>query len=289
MSSSPPRKKYTVFISSTKDDLAEQREQVASNILKAGHIPCGMEQFAAANDRGWNVITDTIDLCDYYVLIIAGRYGSIDDGGISWTEREYNYALDKGIPVLAFVREDSRIVKAQMETDPAKQEKLAAFVKRVRDSYLCPKWRDSEDLCTQVIHSLNQQIERDARGKRARPGWFRGDELPPRTDGWERCGNVYWLAYDTLTTVLSLVQGDQNSNIDGAIHHAEQLPLQAIYAARFRAIQKAMGDPKLRPELAQALIELAQELGRVVQSNQPDFDKRDPWQQGKVVNRPMGE
>ena len=37
-----------------------------------------------------------IDECDYYVVILAGRYGSVDADGISFTEKEYRYALDQG-------------------------------------------------------------------------------------------------------------------------------------------------------------------------------------------------
>lgn len=34
-----------------------------------------------------------IDECDFYLLVIGARYGSIDEEtGISYTEKEYNYA-----------------------------------------------------------------------------------------------------------------------------------------------------------------------------------------------------
>lgn len=43
-------------------------------------------------------------MSDNYVLI-AGRYCRtlIESEGISYTEKEYNYAISKGIPVLSFV------------------------------------------------------------------------------------------------------------------------------------------------------------------------------------------
>jgi hypothetical protein len=138
-----------------------------------------------------------------------------------------------------------------------------------------------------VLHALNQQIDRDLRQGKARAAWHGGNELPPRTDGWERCGNVYWLAYDTLVTALSLVTGDTNSSIEGAIHHAEQLPLVPIHAAKLRQIQSIMADPQRRSEAANALILLAQELGRTIQEKQPDFDQRDPWTHGKQVYKPI--
>jgi Domain of unknown function (DUF4062) len=96
------RPKYQVFISSTYADLHDERHAVTVEILKARHIPAGMENFSASDDRGWKVIEKTIDVTDYYVLLIAGRYGSVDPAtGVSWTEREYDYARARGVPVLA--------------------------------------------------------------------------------------------------------------------------------------------------------------------------------------------
>ena len=43
--------------------------------------------------KQWNVITQMIDECDAYLLLIGGRYGSIDhDVNCSYTEKEYEYA-----------------------------------------------------------------------------------------------------------------------------------------------------------------------------------------------------
>ena len=71
----PPLRKFTVFVSSTFRDLKDERERVARSILRAGHIPCGMEQFPSTHERGWAVIKETIDVCDYFVVFVAGKYG----------------------------------------------------------------------------------------------------------------------------------------------------------------------------------------------------------------------
>ena len=72
------RVRYQVFISSTYDDLKIERERVTWQVLKLRHIPVGMETFPAAPDRGWETIRRFIDTSDYYVIVLAGRYGSID-------------------------------------------------------------------------------------------------------------------------------------------------------------------------------------------------------------------
>ena len=97
-------KKYQIFVSSTYEDLKKERDQVIKAILEMGHIPVGMEMFSAADEQQWEIIKKQIDESDYYVVIVAHRYGSMD-GEVSFTEKEYDYAVSKDIPVLGFVIE----------------------------------------------------------------------------------------------------------------------------------------------------------------------------------------
>ena len=69
-------KKYQVFISSTYEDLKEEREQAIKAVLEMGHIPVGMEMFSAADEDQWNLISRQIEASDYYLIIVAHRYGS---------------------------------------------------------------------------------------------------------------------------------------------------------------------------------------------------------------------
>src|SRR2546430_1293034 len=98
--------KYQVFVSSTYDDLKPQREQVIKATLEMGHIPVGMEMFSAADEEQWQLIARQIEQSDYYVVVCAHRYGSVTDG-LSYTEKEYDYAVAIGVPVLAFILDDS--------------------------------------------------------------------------------------------------------------------------------------------------------------------------------------
>ena len=89
---------YKIFISSTYLDLKAHRQKVIDAVLKMQHLPVGMEMFNASSDSQWKVITDTIDECDYYLLILGKRYGSLIEEGpdkdISYTEREFRYAME---------------------------------------------------------------------------------------------------------------------------------------------------------------------------------------------------
>lgn len=125
-------KKYQVFISSTYKDLIEARSKVRDAILSMMHFPVGMEMFNAADEEQWEIIQETIDSSDYYVLILGQRYGSViesgSDAGISYTEKEFRYAREKKIPVLVFIIDDDVAIKPEfIEKDPESIKKLADF------------------------------------------------------------------------------------------------------------------------------------------------------------------
>ena len=105
--------------------------------LENDFIPVGMEQFHAAPTSQWNVITKMIDECDFYLLVIGGRYGSIDEEtGKSYTEKEYDYAKGKGLPVLVLIKEESVITENKKDTGEnkySKMEKLDAFRAKVKN------------------------------------------------------------------------------------------------------------------------------------------------------------
>lgn len=100
-------KKLQVFVSSTYTDLIEERQAAVQAILDAGHIPAGMELFKAGNESQLKTIYKWIDESDVYMLILGGRYGSIEEkSGKSYTQLEYEYALSKDIPVFTVVLSD---------------------------------------------------------------------------------------------------------------------------------------------------------------------------------------
>lgn len=169
-------KKYQIFISSTYTDLKEARMKVRDAILSMYHFPVGMELFGAASEEQWQIISETIDSSDYYVLIIAQRYGSIipegfSDAGISYTEKEFRYAKEKGIPILAFLLDDNVAVKPDyVETE--NRDKLIAFKNTVKTGRLVEWWTTEDDLAQKVTTALYKQITRTKR-----PGWIRGDAV----------------------------------------------------------------------------------------------------------------
>lgn len=170
------KKKYQVFISSTYRDLIEERAAVTRCLLEMGCIPVGMEQFPASNMSQMDYIKMMLDDCDYYVLILAGRYGSLDSDGIGFTEKEYNYAIDKGIPVMSFVIKDmGKLTNNKCEETDDGRQKLISFREKVCDGRIVKFFTDCGTLQAAVAISLNRCIQ-----DFPAVGWVRGDsvELP---------------------------------------------------------------------------------------------------------------
>lgn len=152
-------KRYQVFISSTYADLKEERAKVMQTIMSLNCIPAGMELFPASDDEQFEFIKRVIDDCDYYILIVGGRYGSLSEDGISYTEKEFDYAKMKGIPILAFLHSDlESIPLGKSEKDPVKREMLNGFRNKASTGRLIKFWKTPEELVGQVATSLSITI-----------------------------------------------------------------------------------------------------------------------------------
>lgn len=162
-------KRYQVFVSSTFTDLEEERKAIIQGLLNAKYIPAGMEMFAASNDEQFKYIRKIIDTCDYYVLVVGARYGSINPNtGKSFTEQEYDYAVEKNIPVLAFLHNDPYNLPAD-KRDDQNRELLEKFRNKVSDGRLCKMWNTSAQLISSVIISLAEEV-----ADNPQMGWTRG-------------------------------------------------------------------------------------------------------------------
>ena len=164
-------KKYSFFISSTYEDLKEERDAVIHTVLTLGQFPVGMEMFSAVNMDQWNVIKKSIDSCDYYILIIGNKYGSIDeDSGLSYTEKEFDYAISQGIPVLAFIADDNiNLSVSKVEQDEEKIIGLRKFKDKVKKSDLYVSFWNSKDKLEALVSQSISKSTLDS----DRPGWIR--------------------------------------------------------------------------------------------------------------------
>ena len=206
------KKKYQVFISSTYEDLKEERAAVTQCLLDNNCIPVGMEQFPASNMSQMEYIEKMLDDCDYYILIIGGRYGSLDDDGVGYTEKEYNYAQQKGIPVMAFVNLHPEKLPNE-KCEHANIEKFKAFRDRVWNAKKLAKgYSDIGDLKANVVTAVNAAI-REYPGI----GWVRATDFV-QEESLEMGNNVVALSSTTKVYACEAKQGSftfDYSNNDG--------------------------------------------------------------------------
>ncbi|EFM40191.1 hypothetical protein HMPREF0379_0049 [[Eubacterium] yurii subsp. margaretiae ATCC 43715] len=162
-------KLYQVFISSTYEDLKDERAAVEQVLIACNCLPIGMERFPSADMEQFEYIKNAMKYTDYYVLIIGGRYGSInEEEGISYTEMEYNYAVENKIPVLVFVKDETSISKNQMDEH---QSELKLFIKKTTSNRLRGRtFKTTDELKVNVMQSINYE-----KLNNPRTGWIRAD------------------------------------------------------------------------------------------------------------------
>lgn len=167
-------RKYQVFISSTYEDLKTERQAAISCLLDMNCIPVGMEQFPASSLSQWEYIKKMIDMSDYYLLIVAGKYGSIDpEENISYTEKEYRYAIHKKMPILAFLHKNIDSLPAiKVGATDEERERVKNFHSTVKEAGRLVDFYSNEDELKYKIAMAMPKIINDA----PMPGWVRADQ-----------------------------------------------------------------------------------------------------------------
>lgn len=201
----PLKRRYQVFVSSTYSDLIEERKHAMQALLVTKCIPSGMELFPAANMEQWNLIKQVIDDCDYYVVVVAGKYGSIGPGGVSYTEMEFDYAVAAGKPILGFYHSDTgKLQGEKLEDSDERRLKLSNFVEKVKKR-LCHHWSSSEGLASALKTAIIHAIETDPK-----PGWVRASSVPT------------WGMVESLEKRISELEGRKsNDGVENSIASAD--------------------------------------------------------------------
>jgi hypothetical protein len=167
-----PRKKFQVFVSSTYSDLIEERQSSVEAILRAGHIPAGMELFSAGSESQLEIIKRWIEESDIYMLLLGGRYGSIDpESGLSYTEVEYQYAVSLEKPLFAIVMDDELLNKKGIK-ETENKFKYDQF-KKIVLSKICRFFKTTTEIKLSILESIL-----DIQSRFDLSGWIRSNDVP---------------------------------------------------------------------------------------------------------------
>lgn len=221
--------KYQVFVSSTFEDLKAERDVVIKAVLEMGHIPVGMEMFSAADDEQWRIIARHIEESDYYCVILAHRYGSTTEG-ISYTRKEYEYAVSLGIPVLGFVIDTGVSWRPEMvdkeKTSVDRLEDFRTLVKSKPVSF----WKSAEDLYGKVSIALTKQVTANPRD-----GWVRASAVagPEVTKELSRLSAENANLRRTIATLEESIESDRGTEVKNAFAdlRKREITLSYKYAA----------------------------------------------------------
>lgn len=168
-------KRYQVFISSTVTDLKHARQEVSKALLRSDCFPAQMEQWPATDEEQFEFIKQIIQQCDYYIVISAGMYGSINpETGISYTEMEFDYAQELGVPTIRLLHRDpfKSLMGSHIESTASAKNKLKAFHRKLKDGKLCAFWETPTELGREVILCLN-----DIKKRKPAQGWVRSNDV----------------------------------------------------------------------------------------------------------------
>lgn len=172
------KKKLQVFISSTYKDLIDERQAAVEAILNAGHIPAGMELFSAGDESQSETVKRWIDESDVFLLILGGRYGSIEPNTrMGYVEVEYDYASKTKTPTFAVVMSEQWIDRKVKEFgqdvfEYSHREMYEKFKSRVL-SKICRIADDTKDIKISIHETLQ-----DFLGRYNFSGWVSGKEIP---------------------------------------------------------------------------------------------------------------
>ena len=150
------KKIYSAFISSAFTSLEDERNSVINVLLDFRILPIGMEHFTVSTSGEFSDIEELIDDSDFLIMLMGARYGSCDENGVSWTEREYKYALQKEKPIIVIICDELikniEKDKSELTEDELKQVDFCNrinFARRVSDKL------DIQTIISQFLHTYN--------------------------------------------------------------------------------------------------------------------------------------
>ncbi len=221
-------KKLQVFISSTFIDLKKERQKCVEAVLNAGHIPAGMELFKAGDKNQKQTIEDWIKDSDVYMLILGGRYGSIDpDLQISYTQWEYELAGKLGIPRFSIVLEDDYIEESVKNGNlkatslEMKNPQYLDFKHQVMSLMVC-KVRNLESIKGEVFGSLSN-IEKNN----------------PNLNGWVKSNTINKKEKEYMISISS-IKSKLDTDYDKAINKLHELNKYLYPSSKNEAVRPVL-------------------------------------------------
>jgi hypothetical protein len=153
----------SVFLSSTAKDLQEHRDAAYEAIEGLDGYHCvRMKDFGARDWESDDFCCRRVAECDLFVGIVGHLYGSTPQhSDQSFTEREYQAALDTSRPRLMFLAPDDFRLPTNLREPDDKWQKQLAFRDRVKKERMLDTFKSPDDLRWRVVRAIrNWERER---------------------------------------------------------------------------------------------------------------------------------
>ena len=272
-STAEERGSQRAFISSTAKDLAEYREAVHEVIRGLDDYEAvRMEDFGPRAAAAEEFCRKKVAECDLLIGIVGLLYGSSPtDSDLSFTEIEYDQAVEKNVPCLMFMAPDNFPLSGDLRESDELWEKQQAFRKRVRSEQITDDFGSPDDLKSRVqggIRNWEAETAADAAAETAKDGF---DALVELTKDPEvrRAVVQYKTAFQIASREIEAVA--DYKDVHDQLHNLQ-----------FRCFDMIVQEAKRFPEDASlddlhaheaTLGEIIDELSEI--SDRPSFDGRD--------------
>jgi hypothetical protein len=145
----------TIFLSSTSKDLTQCREAAYHAIEGLHGYHCvRMEDFGSWDEAPDDFCRSKVAECDLFVCIAGPLYGSRSPAGQSYTEREFEAAIEHTKPCLVFMTADDYPLAANLiESDESRQSQLA-FRQRVAKGRIITRFSTPDQASIKVVQAI---------------------------------------------------------------------------------------------------------------------------------------
>ena len=145
----------TIFLSSTSKDLAQCRE-AAYHAMEGlhGYHCVRMEDFGSWDEAPDDFCRAKVAECDLFVCIAGPLYGSVSAAGQSYTEREFEAAIEHKKPCLVFMTaEDYPLAANLIESDESRKSQLA-FRQKVAKGRIVTRFATPDQASIKVVQAI---------------------------------------------------------------------------------------------------------------------------------------
>lgn len=150
----------TVFLCSTYEDLAVEREQVLDAVRRLQLQHDSMEFFGARQGQPIETCLEEVRRSDLLVVLLGHRYGSLVPGlGISFSEAEYREGQRLVKPCLVYLRgDDVPVLPRHIERDPEKIRLLDRWRADLTARHTVAQFSNAPQLAVQVAADLSRAV-----------------------------------------------------------------------------------------------------------------------------------